>query len=326
MMLDRAECRVLLADGGYATVTATRRPRAGRADVKCSGAPGLADRMQQVVRLARHTEARVDSRDQVVLSIDIDPGTRDWEFAAVLADRMVRGLYTSAARPCANGWSDRWELGRIDGHAVAGSGDCMVGGDGGIAYLGALTGQPDVANVVSSARAWFPLHSGGINDSLCWVDVSVYPLQDGSGDDDAIAVPGGDVTRQLAVRQALLGARDVDKCVPGRWRTTVKFAGQRFQGRSFELALVMADRLARGREYVATGRILATGTSANWHTGQVDTVEGLAPKCALLLAEAAPGDRILLPQAWLGTLPTGFVDAVRAVGASVACVARIGMF
>jgi hypothetical protein len=328
---ERATCRCLLADGSFATVTATRRPRAGRADVKCSGAPGLADRMQDVVRLARHTEARSDSRDQVVLSLDIDPGTRDWELAAVLADRMVRGLVRSMDGACANGWSDGWQLGRVDGHAIDGTRalavpGILLGGAAGLPHLGALNGQPDVANVVSSARAWFPLHSGGINDSLAWVEVSVYPLQGGADDGDAIAVPGLDVTRQLAVRQALLGARDFDRCAPGRWRTTVRFAQSRFQGNSYELALVMADRLARGREYVARGRMIATGASTAWHAGQVDTVEGMAPKCALIAREAADGDRILLPHAWRAALPAGFADAIRASGASLACVDRIGMF
>ena len=85
-----ASCRSILPDGSMLTITATRRPRAGRADVKCSvpGAPAQAERMQQVVRLARHTEPRYDSRDQVVLSADraLDAATRDWELAAVLAD------------------------------------------------------------------------------------------------------------------------------------------------------------------------------------------------------------------------------------------------
>jgi len=323
---ERASCRCLLLDGAFATVTATRRPRAGRADVKCSGVPALADAMQQVVRLARHTEARSDSRDQVVLSIDVDPGTRDWELAAVLADRMVRGLYRATEPVCANGWSDHWQLGRIDGHAVPATAATLLGGPDGLAYLGALSGQPDVAHVVSSARAWFPLHSGGINDSLGWVEVSVYPLWEGDAGDDAINVPGLDVTRQLAVRQALLGSRDFDRCIPGRWRTTVRFAQPRFQGNSYELALVMADRLARGREYVARGRMIATGASSAWHAGQVATVEGMAPKCALIAREAGAGDRILLPHAWQDVLPAGFVEQVRARGATVACVGQVGMF
>ena len=317
---ERARCRCLLANGSYATVTATRRPRAGRADVKCSAAdPALAERMQLVVRLARHTEARFDSRDQVVISIDIDPGTRDWELAAVLADRMVRGLLRHDDGQVANGWSDAWQLGRIDGRSVD-PGTALI------PHLGALTGQPDVANVVSSARAWFPLHSGGINDSLCWVDVSVYPLVAGDGEMEAIAVPGLDLARQLAVRQALLGSRDFDRCLPTRWRTTVRFGQARFQGNSYELALVMADRLARGREYVARGRIIATGTSSAWHAGQVDPVDGLAPKCALIAASVAPGDRVLLPLAWQAALPAGFAEQVSAAGASLACVAQVGMF
>jgi hypothetical protein len=327
-----ARCRCLLPDGRSATVTATRRPRAGRADVKCSapGAPVLAERMQQVVRMARHTEARIDSRDQVVLSIDLDPGAghRDWELAAVLADRMVRGLVRLDDALCANGWSDAWHLGRVDGHAIAAArAGVLLGGADGLRHLGALTGQPDVADAVSSARAWFPLHSGGINDSLCWVDVSVYPLAAlHAGDDDAIAVPGLDLTRQLAVRQALLGSRDFDRCPPQRWRTTVRFGQPRFYGTSHELALVMADRLARGREYGVRGRIIATGTSSAWHAGQVDPVEAMAPKCALIAAAAAPGDRILLPQAWAAALPAGFAEQVEAGGASLACVAQIGMF
>ena len=244
--------------------------------------------------------------------------------------RMVRGLAPSLASgggACANGWSDHWQLGRIDGHAiVTGDPSVLLGGADGIAHLGALNGQPDVATVVASARTWFPLHSGGINDSLCWVEVSVYPLLAGDADDDGIAVPGLDVTHQLAVRQALLGARDFDNCAPGRWRTTVRFGQQRFQGNSYQLALVMADRLARGRDYLARGRIIATGASGAWHAGLVETVEGLAPKCALIAQQALPGDRVLLPQAWQAALPDGFADAVRARGASLACVAQIGMF
>jgi hypothetical protein len=86
----------VLADGRTVTIIASRRPRANRADVKCSvpNAPAIAERMQQVVRL-RATPKRGSIADQVVLSMDITPAAteRDWELAAVLADRMVRGLH-----------------------------------------------------------------------------------------------------------------------------------------------------------------------------------------------------------------------------------------
>jgi hypothetical protein len=312
------------------TVTATRRARAGRADVKCAapGAPEVAARMQQVVRLARLTEARLDSRDQVVISMDRAPPAfeRDWELAVVLADRIVRGLFQPPRPVCANGWSDEWQLGRIRGHdlreACAG---VLLGGPDGVAHLGALTGQPDAAGAVSSARAWFPLHSGGVNDSLCWVEVSVYPAVSDGAEEDAIGVPGLDLARQLAVRQVLAGARHFDGRALGRWRTAVRFGHDGFEGASWELALVLADRIARGREFVPRGRVIATGCSGAWHAGRVDTVEGLAPKCALIAREAAAGDRVLLPRAWQAGLPGGFVEGLRARGASVACVERIGI-
>jgi hypothetical protein len=338
-LLTSAECRSLLADGFVMTVTATRRPRADRADVKCSvfGAPALAERMLTVVRLARHTEARFDSRDQVVISIDRPPGPdeRDWELAVVLADRMARGVYRPAAPALepifANGWSNDWQLGTVDGHdAVDAPPDALLGGAAGLAYLGMLTGQPDAAAAVSSARAWFPLHSGGINDSLCWVEVSVYPLdassREGGEEEDTIAVPGLDLTQQLAVRRALAGARHFDPRALGRWRSVVRFGQPRFHGTSFELALVMADRLARGREFLARGRIIATGCSTAWHAGRVDPVDGCAPKCALIARHAVAGDRILLPAAWESEdALAALVKAAAENGASVACIERIGI-
>ena len=329
--LQQAACRTRQPDGTLRTVTATRRERAGRADVKCAvpGDPQLAERLQQAVRLARHTEAKIDSRDQVVLSADRAPAGRDAELAFVLADRLVRGVWHARGDVVANGWSDAWQLGRVDGHDVGdASPDALLGGPDGLAHLGQLDGHPDPGARVSSSRVWFPLHSGGAADALGWVEVSVHPLApdaDRVDEEQTIAVPGADAARQLAVRQALAGARHFDGRALSRWRTTVRFGADVFAGRSYELALVLADRIARGREFLPRARLLATGCSDAWHAGRVDTVDGLAPKCALLLREAGPGDRIVLPHAWRAGLPAGFAEEVRARGASVACVERIGI-
>jgi hypothetical protein len=342
-----AECRSVLADGRVLTITASRRPRANRAEVKCAvpGAPAVADRMQEVVRLARHTEARFDSRDQVVLSMDIAPagGERDWELAAVLADRMVRGLYQPApdVPTVARGWSDYWHLGQLaagaDGADGAGASvDAMR-----ITHLGALTGHADPSAAVSTVRAWFPLHSGGVHDELAWVEVSVFPIDAeaglvgesanathtgaANGEEDSIAAPGLDLSAQQEIRQTLAGARHFDGKGPGRWRSVVRFGQPRFQGGSYQLALVMADRLARGREFVPRGRIIATGCSSAWHAGRVDTVEGRAPKLELILRQVRAGDRVLLPKPWEPLLPPGFQADLRQKGASLACIDRIGM-
>ncbi|MGI4845304.1 MAG: hypothetical protein ACRYF7_18500 [Janthinobacterium lividum] len=322
--------RSIAPDGAFLTVTASMRPRGGRAEVKCSvpDAPALAQRMQDVVRLARHTEARFDSREQVVLSLDRAPpaGWRDWELACVLADRMVRGLWQSPRPVVANGWSDAWQLGRIDGHGLRQVPlGVLAGGEGGLPHLGALYGHPDPGAGVSTARAWFPLYSGGAGDSLCWVEVSVRPAPHEGEEEASIAAPGVDAALQARVRAVLASARHFDGRGLGQWRSTVRFGEERFQGASFELALVMADRMARGREFLPRGRVLATGQSSAWHAGRVESVDGLAPKCALLAREAAPGDRILVPRAWEAQLPPDWRALLRERGASLACVDRIGI-
>jgi hypothetical protein len=349
-----AECRTVLADGRIATLTATRRPRANRAEVKCvvPGAPQLSEAMQSVVRLARLTEPRFDSRDQVVLSMDQmpAPGERNWELAAVLADRAVRSAWLPDSTPViALGWSDNWHLGQISGGeaasacaeaalatgAFSAADNLLLGGEPTpqatldaeyVCHLGALTGHADPSSTVSSARAWFPLHSGGINDALAWVEVSVAPLNAPVQDEEeTIAAPGLDLTAQLAVRQVLAAARHFDGKGLGRWKTMVRFAQQHFQGDSYQLALVMADRLARGREFVPRGRLIATGSSTAWHAGRVEPVAGRQPKTELILKQAAPGDRVLLPAAWQGELGADYKLALREKGATLACVERIGL-
>lgn len=328
--LPAAVCRTVLAGGVVATITATARPRGNRAEVKCNvpGNPALAQRMQYVVRAARLTEPACDPGLQVVLGIDRtpQPHERDWELAAVIADRMVRGALAPAAH-CANGWSAAWHLGRVDGHDIASPGiePMLLGGEGAISHLGQLAGQGDPAPTVSSARAWFPMHAGGQADRLCWVEVSVCPRASSEPDEEAIAVPGVDAAMQLAVRSALCGARHFDGRHPRRWRTLVTFEEARLHGRSYELALVMADRLARGRDFPVRGRLLASGSSAAWHAGQVDEVAELSAKAALIAAQARAGDRILLPRAAAGMLGDAFVHSLRERAASVAFVDRIGL-
>ena len=339
-MIDTVVVTTVLASGRHAHITATRRARANRADVKCSAAaPAIAERMVQVVRLARLTEAGPDSRDQVVLSMDGQPlaHERDWELAAVLADRMVRAQLAPRQQLCANGWSDAWQLGRVGGHdlVIAGDGAGMLLGGARpasastssqalyLSHLDGLNGHPDPA-AVSTARAWFPLHSGGVADALCWVEVSVFPLAH-FADDDVIVVAGADAALQLAVRQVLAGARHFDRCPASRWRTAVRFEQARFQGNSYELALVMADRMARGRDFLARGRLIATGCSGAWHAGRVDPVDACQAKTALIARQAGMGDRVLLPRQWAEQLPPQFGQTLRGQGASFACIDRIGI-
>ncbi|MGB9992759.1 hypothetical protein [Pseudoduganella rhizocola] len=331
-----AECRSLLQDGRILTVTATRRPRANRAEVKCvaPGAPALCERMLEVVHLARLTESRFDSREQVVISMDIAPAAtdRNWELAVVLADRMVRELWTAPTpQVCAIGWSDSWQFGRVDGGPHTAPPHCgsettlMLGGAGELTHLGALHGHADSSAAVSTVRSWFPLHSGGVHDALCWVEASVYPLDGAGSEEETISAPGLDAATQHAVRQTLAEARHFDGNALGRWRTVLRFEQPRFQGNSWQLALVMADRLARGRDFLPRGRMIATGSSSAWHAGRVDAVEGRVAKLELIERQALKGDRVLLPAAWEVEAGEGYAARLRARGVSLAWIERIGL-
>jgi hypothetical protein len=354
-----ASVQCLLDDGRLLTVQASCRARDGRADIKCHGPRAIALRVQEILRLARHTEAEPDSRQQVVISLDPWPSGpgREWELALVLADRMVRGVYQpEAAHLFAHGWSDRWQCGAVAG-AVDATGSVVAryqalmqaqSGQqsllvlGGIAeneatptttittayisHLGALLGHPDPQALVSASRCWFPLFSGGVHDSLNWVEVCVRPLaQDDAHDEGSISVVGLDLQQQHLVQTVLQDARLCERKSARRWRSVVRFGQGGFYGESYQLALVLADRIARGREFPARGRVIATGRSGAWHTGQVDSVDECEAKCALILQQARRGDRVLLPAAWEALLPPQFLTKLAANGVSCACVARLGL-
>ncbi len=367
-----ATVHCLLDDGRLLTVHASCRPRDGRADIKCHGPREIAQRVQQVLRLARHTEPVHDSRLQVVISLDPWPDVaqpsvarpdvarpdvaqpdvarpsvarREWELALVLADRIVRGLYQppvpAALRVFAHGWSDQWQYGQVQGGdaaryaALLQQGGMLVLGTSAesavpagcfpLAHLGALHGHPDPAALVAASRCWFPLYSGGVHDSLNWLEVSVRPLCAPLPDEAVISVLGLDLRQQQAVTAVLQEARLFEQKSTRQWRTVVQFGHGGFYGDSWQLALVMADRIARGRDFPARARLIATGRSGAWHTGMVETVEACEAKCALILREAGRGDRVLLPAAWEETLPATFLTQLAAKGASCACVARLGL-
>jgi hypothetical protein len=356
--MKQATSYCLLEDGRLLTVQASCRSRDGRADIKCHGPREISQRIQQILRLARHTEAQFDSRQQVVISLDPWPveGQREWELAVVLADRMVRDLYQpQVARLYAHGWSDAWELGQVQGpldgiaqryQTQLAEGACLlvVGGAAldsapgvtrdsncvnncvNIGHLGALYGHPDPAALVSCSRTWFPLFSAGEHDSLCWVEVSVRPLAVCSDDeDDLISVTGLSLVQQQAVQQVLAAARQFEPKSTRQWRTVVRFGEAEFYGESYQLALVLADRIARGREFAPRGRLIASGRSSAWHTGQVQRVGACEAKCALILQQAARGDRVLLPAEWAAEVPPKFMAQLAAKGVSCAFVERLGL-
>lgn len=122
----------------------------------------------------------------------------------------------------------------------------------------------------------------------------------------------GATPQQTTHIEALLTAfRQRDNPRGQHWQTRITLPSETFSGHSYELALLLADRIARGREFPMPhgSRLIATGslsrdeplaeTERNGSFGSVLLpTDTLARKCALLERETRRGDRVLLPGNW----------------------------
>ncbi len=253
----------------------------------------LQQQVRDVVASARLTEFGAAGGWKVAIYMEPPPAPHDssWELAVVVADRMARGLLpTVAGRTFAMGCSQAWETGRVEAlSALTQSvrlnqlGDQLQESDrlflaqsddpfaleqanvliqsGAditlLTHLGGLQGQPDPARAVRRSRVWFPLVSGNHGlDRLAWAEVAVAPRSpdENQQSEAEITVTGQcpvGVARQLS--DLLAQAREADSIHVQRWQTAVRFSQWDFTDNSYQLALVMADRIARGREIPAPG-------------------------------------------------------------------------
>lgn len=203
-----------------------------------------------------------------------------------------------------------------------------------IGHLGAVLGRPDAADAVRRYRVAFPV-VGGVH-RLEWVEVSVRPCTAGERE-WAAAEAGRDAATLLGIARPSLSRRvgevlEQSRLWDGetrhRWHTAVRFSRD-IDDNSWQLALVLADRIARGREIAPKGRLIATGMAAHgdtdWQTGAIGAVGQVAQKLDLLLAESlGKGDRVLVPHAARDELDRSTAVArLRERGVTVAAVGHL---
>jgi hypothetical protein len=191
-----------------------------------------------------------------------------------------------------------------------------------IGGLHALSGHPVSGRARRCATVWFPVIEGVAEaDKLLSVEVAVQALSAALPEGDPLRLAGhaqiDKAARQTSELISLV--READPHGSGNWNTHVRIGGEK-QGNSWELALALADRIARGREFPARGRLIATGALNRTRLGEVEHVDGIERKCALILCELVKGDRVLLPESWRVQLPAGFMRAVQSKEASCALI------
>lgn len=199
--------------------------------------------------------------------------------------------------------------------------------------LPGLYGHPSLGqNQFGRRQVWFPVLGGKESDDrLLDLELVLQPLARGRSEDSEalriIGLPENARPEKERIARLLHVVRELDAHGVGEWRTLVRLP-RHFQGDSYGLALALADRIARGREFPGTGHIIASGAVAiddeQGKPGSVIDVEGLERKCAVILGGlSTKGVRVLLPAAWQRKVPSGFQRQVEEKGGSCAFIERL---
>ena len=171
-----------------------------------------------------------------------------------------------------------------------------------------------------SAIAYFPVVSGNtvelvsvrvtLRDAQTELTASSHRSAARAHGDALIHIVGLANRKQSeGARDTLVAARAMADAYGPPVQTVVEFSKSVIQT-SYQLALVLADRIARGLEVPPRqGRLIATGASDQWQSGAVQTVGDAKQKCRFLAGEIRAGDRIVLPGEWVTTEP----DAINAL-------------
>jgi hypothetical protein len=201
-----------------------------------------------------------------------------------------------------------------------------------IANLASLSGQPAAGSLVRTVRVWFPLVAYQAEAaSLQELELILRPLGTATEAEkdriDILGLPGMPLAQRQSMERLLRGLRHKDRHGSGEWQTLLRLPKVAFVGDSWQLALALADRIARGREFAGTGMLMATGqigfTPNGEPSGQVLHVDGIPDKCAVMLAQVQAGARILLPESWRGQVGRAWLQQVVDKGGSVAFVGKI---
>lgn len=266
-----------------------------------------------------------------------------FDFAAIVADRAVRGVfYPDFPRLIALGFSLDWVKGRLRTHKSL-QYDCLnvllrqpdlgevlillpIPADEGMDELhdalrkkyplaivrelndlSSLGGRSLVQKGYRQQQVWFPVVGGSEGeDKLVSLMMTLHQLES-PDNPESVRISGlpemaGAQSERLI--KLISNMRKLDAHGSNEWNSHLHFE-RGFEGDSCELAVVLADRIARGREFPAKGRLIATGSVDDLSRVTLPT-DSCERKCKLILKDAKEGDRVLLPAAWASSIPVGF--------------------
>lgn len=275
-------------------------------------------RLQQLIYQARLHEYGYQHHCRVHFSFSNEiPADDNWHLAAICADRLARGQWARAIIPeGAQAQLFNPSTGELAmpeqqpqgtyGHWLVVDKLAEAANHSGINNLSELNTQAHTPP--RTGEAWFPLDSD--QPDILQLRVTTSPLTPNNPSATVVfnAKAGSKIGDEIS--QTLQQARNFDPRSEN-WLTLVELpeakpqtdgSSQYFTGNSYQLALVLADRIARGRDIAPPqGKLIASGQSSQWQEGIIEAVGGLDTKLRYLEALLTPQDRLIIPDMLLAT-------------------------
>ncbi len=156
--------------------------------------------------------------------------------------------------------------------------------------------------------------TAGVTGGLSWVKVRAYLTSHG----DRKSCSYSDRTTEI--KQILGHARDGEDLETVQIDVVIRFSDPDFDGRSYGLALALADKRARFGERGPFERIIATGVLSN--QGVISRVDAFPQKLALVLESLDPNSLFLLPKENLDS-ETDLLEKVAVSGGKMRAVSQL---
>ena len=140
----------------------------------------------------------------------------------------------------------------------------------------------------NSSTVHFPCihskHGGEINKLTCFVNHKIKGVVKSIG------------LQESVIEKLITASRNHENTKEAAFSIFVRVQNPNFQGRSYELAFALADKLSRYQLYDENIKYFATGVIESDGVGKVTKIDGINEKLALIGADISNGDVLFFPK------------------------------
>ena len=140
----------------------------------------------------------------------------------------------------------------------------------------------------NSSTVHFPCihskHGGELNKVTCFVNHKIIGVVKSIG------------LQESAIEKLITASRNHENTKEAAFSIFVRVQNPNFQGRSYELAFALADKLSRYQLYEEDIKYFATGVIESDGVGKVTKIDGINEKLALISTAISINDLVFFPK------------------------------